>query len=132
MKKKELKVKATPQVKAYSEAFKQTVVREFEKGILNKDQIQIKYGIGGNSRVLEWCRKYGKLHYPKKGFLGRPMKDPQKQRIRELEKQLEEAKLKVLAYEKLISNAEQAEGISILKKDVVKQLTSLPKPTPEK
>jgi transposase-like protein len=132
MKKKELKVKSTPQVKAYSEAFKQTVVQEFEKGILNKDQIQIKYGIGGNSRVLEWCRKYGKLHYPKKGFLGRPMKDPQKQRIRELEKQLEEAKLKVLAYEKLISNAEQAEGISILKKDVAKQLTSLPKPTPEK
>ena len=132
MKKKELKVKVTPQIQAYSEAFKLTVVREFEKGILNKDQIQIKYGIGGNSRVLEWCRKYGKLHYPKKGFLGRPMKDPQKQRIRELEKQLEEAKLKVLAYEKLISNVEQAEGISILKKDVAKQLTSLPKPTPEK
>jgi len=132
MKKKELKVKASPQVKAYSEAFKLAVVREFEKGVLNKDQIQIKYGIGGNSRVLEWCRKYGKLHYPMKGFLGRPMKDPQKQRIRELEKQLEEAKLKVLAYEKLISNAEQAEGISILKKDVAKQLTSLPKPTPEK
>ena len=132
MKKKELKAKATPQVKAYSEAFKLTVVREFEKGILNKDQIQIKYGIGGNSRVLEWCRKYGKLHYPKKGFLGRPMKDPQKQRIRELERQLEEANLKILAYQKLISNAEQAEGISILKKDVAKQLTSLPKPTPEK
>lgn len=132
MKKKELKAKATPQVKAYSEAFKLTVVREFEKGILNKDQIQIKYGIGGNSRVLEWCRKYGKLHYPKKGFLGRPMKDPQKQRIRELERQLEEANLKILAYQKLISNAEQAEGISILKKDVAKQLMSLPKPTPEK
>lgn len=132
MKKKELKAKATPQAKAYSEAFKLTVVREFEKGILNKDQIQIKYGIGGNSRVLEWCRKYGKLHYPKKGFLGRPMKDPQKQRIRELERQLEEANLKILAYQKLISNAEQAEGISILKKDVAKQLMSLPKPTPEK
>jgi hypothetical protein len=60
------------------------------------------------------------------------MKDLQKQRIRELEKQLEEANLKVLAYERLISNAEKAEGISILKKDVAKQLTSLPKPTPEK
>ena len=132
MKKKELIVKGTPQVQAYSEAFKQTVDREYERGILNKDQIQIKYGIGGNSSVLEWCRKYGKLHYPKKGFLGRPMKDPQKQRIRELEKQLEEVKLKVLAYEKLISNAEQAEGISILKKDEAKQLTSLPKPTLEK
>jgi hypothetical protein len=91
-----------------------------------------KYDIGGPTRVLEWCRKYGKLHYPKIGSTGRPMKDPQKQRIKELEKQLEAANLMILAYEKLISIAEQAEGISILKKDAAKQLTSLPKPTPEK
>ncbi|MCT4286850.1 hypothetical protein HZP25_09010, partial [Elizabethkingia anophelis] len=40
----------------YSEAFKRAVVKDYERGILNKDQIQSKYGIGGNSRVLEWCR----------------------------------------------------------------------------
>ncbi len=120
-----------PNVK-YSESFKRAVVQDYETGLLNKDEIQLKYGIGGNSRVLEWCRKYGKLHYPKKGILGRPMKDPQKQRIRELEKQLAEEKLKVLAYQKLISIAEKEEGISILKKDVAKQLTSLPRPTPGK
>ena len=44
------------------------------------------------------------------------MKDPQKQRIKELEKQLADAKLKVLAYEKLITITEQEEGINILKK----------------
>jgi transposase len=82
--------------------------------------------------VLNWCRKYGKLHYPEAGTSERQMKDPQKQRIKELEKQLEDAKLKLLAYEKLISIAEKAEGISILKKDAAKQLTSLPKPTQEK
>jgi hypothetical protein len=60
------------------------------------------------------------------------MKDPHKQRIKDLEKQLEEARLKVLAYEKLISIAEKAEGISILKKDAAKQLTSLSEPTQEK
>lgn len=119
-------------VSKYSEAFKRAVVAEYERGILNKDQIQAKYGIRGNSRVLEWCRKYGKLHYPKLSAIGRPMKDPQKRRIKELEKQLEDARLKVLAYEKLISIAEKEEGISILKKDVAKQLTSLPKPTQEK
>lgn len=113
----------------YSEAFKRSVVKEYERGILNKGQLQSKYGIGGNSRVLEWCRKYGKLHYPKISAIGRPMKDPQKQRIKELEKQLEDARLKVLAYEKLISITEKEEGISILKKDAAKQLTSLPKPT---
>ena len=60
------------------------------------------------------------------------MRDPQKQRIKELEKQLEDARLKVLAYEKLISVTEKEEGISILKKDAAKQLPSLPKPTQEK
>jgi len=131
MKKQELKIKLVVG-RAYTEAFKRAVVREYERGILNKDELQRKYGIGGHTRVLEWCRKYGKLHYPKIGFTGRPMKDPQKQRIKELEKQLEAANLKILAYEKLISIAEQAEGISILKKDAAKQLTSLPRPTPEK
>jgi transposase-like protein len=48
----------------YSEAFKKQVVKEFEQGALNKDQLQVKYGIGGNSRILCWCRKYGKLAYP--------------------------------------------------------------------
>jgi transposase len=116
----------------YSESFKRSVVADFERGFLNKDQIQAKYGIGGNSLVLEWCRKYGKLHYPKHSAVGRPMKDPQKQRIKELEKQLEDAKLKVLAYERLISITEKEEGISILKKEHAKQSNRLPKPTPEK
>jgi transposase-like protein len=102
--------------KKYSDSFKRMVVSEYEKGILNKDRIQEKYGIGGNSRVLDWCRKFGKLHYPIKGEIGRPMKDPQKQRIKELEKQLADAKLKVLAYEKLIAVTEQEENIVILKK----------------
>jgi hypothetical protein len=57
------------------------------------------------------------------------MKDPQKQRIKELEKQLAEEKLKVIAYEKLIEIAEREEGISILKKDAAKQLKSLDKNT---
>lgn len=132
MKIQEVRITITVPNPKYSESFKQAVVQDYETGLLNKDEIQLKYGIGGNSRVLEWCRKYGKLHYPQKGNLGRPMKDPQKQLIKELEKQLAEEKLKVLAYQKLISIAEKEEGISILKKDVAKQLTSLPRPTPEK
>lgn len=31
----------------YSEAFKRSVVSEYERGMLNKDQVQVKYGIGG-------------------------------------------------------------------------------------
>jgi transposase-like protein len=113
-----------PASRKYSEAFKRQVVREFESGSLNKDQLQRKYGIGGNSRILEWCREYGKLAYPKNISSGRPMKDPQKQRIKELEKALELANLKVRAYEKLIEITERNEGIDILKKGGAKQSTS--------
>lgn len=129
---KVIKVKGTASQSKYSEAFKRAVVADYERGLLNKDQIQLKYGIGGNSRVLTWCRKYGKLHYPKAGALGRPMKDPQKQRIKDLEKQLADVKLKLIAYEKLITIAEKEEGISILKKDEAKQSERLPKTIREK
>ncbi len=129
---KVIKVKATASQLKYSEAFRRTVVAEYERGLLNKDQIQVKYGIKGNSRVLEWCRRYGKLQYPKAGAMGRPRNDPQKQSIKHLEKELADAKLKLIAYEKLIEIAEQEEGISILKKGEAKRSGSLPEPTQEK
>ncbi len=117
-----------PSNRKFSIAFKRQVVREYESGFLNKDQLQRKYGIGGNSVILEWCRKYGKLPYPKMTSIGRPMKDPQKQRIKELEKALELANLKVRAYEKLIEITERNEGIDILKKDGAKQSRNSDKP----
>jgi len=83
-----IKSKKSSPRKHFSQAFKKKVVAEFERGFLNKDQLQAKYGLRGNSAVLKWCQKYGKLHYAQKGELGRPMKDPQKQRIKDLEKQL--------------------------------------------
>lgn len=132
MKEPKIKSKLVSPAGRYRESFKKKVVQEYEQGFLNKDQLQQKYGIGGHSRILQWCRKYGNLHYPEKSSLGRPMKDPQKQRIKDLEKQLEDARLKLLAYEKLIATAETEQGISILKKDVVKQSVSCPKSTQEK
>lgn len=117
--------------KKYSVAFKRMVVAEYERGILNKDHLQVKYGIGGNSIILDWCRKYGRHYYPPKGTtIGRPMKDPQKQRIKELEQQLAAMKLQLSAYEKLIEITEKEEGISILKKDGAKQSTNSDKSNP--
>lgn len=116
-----IQVKITKPQKKYSEAFKKQVVSEYESGLLNKDQLQRKYGIGGNGCIVEWCRKYGRLAYPKHPALGRPMKDPQKQRIKDLEKALELANLKLKAYEKLIEIAEREQGVSIRKKDGTKQ-----------
>src|SRR5580765_560558 len=95
-------LKTGPRLPKYSESFKKQVVREYEKGLLNKDQLQRKYRLGGKSTVLEWCRKYGKFAYLSPTANGRPMKDPQKQRIRELEKKLKEAEEKLKVYDKLI------------------------------
>src|SRR5690242_1478636 len=100
----------------YSEAFKKQVVREFEQGLLNKDQLQRKYGLGGKSRVLDWCRKYGRFAYNTSTQNGRPMKDPQKQRIKELEKKLKAAELKLKVYDKLIEITNRDLDQNIIKK----------------
>lgn len=132
METEKIKSDKRPPRKRFSEFFKKKVVAEFERGFLNKDQLQLKYGLGGHSTVLKWCRKYGRLHYAQKGELGRPMKDPQKQRIKDLEKQLADAKLQITAYQKLIAITEAEEKVSILKKDAAKQSVGLPKHTQEK
>jgi transposase-like protein len=102
--------------KRYGEAFKKQIVGEFEKGVLNKSQLQAKYGITGKSRLLEWCRKYGKFAYNSPTQNGRPMKDPQKQRIKELEKKLKAAELKLKVYNKLIEITNRDLNQDIIKK----------------
>jgi len=109
-----LKVTKAPTI--YSEVFKKQVVREYEQGLLNKDQLMEKYGIKGKSRVLEWCRKYGKFAYDAPTSNGRPMKDPQKQRIKELEKKLKAAELKLKVYDKLIEVTNRELDADIIKK----------------
>ncbi len=116
----------------FSESFKRMVVREFEEGYLNKKELGRKYGILGHATILKWCRKYGKLYYSQQSLIGRPMKDLQKRRIKALEKELENERLKVIALQKLIEIAEREDGVSISKKDVARQLKILRQSTREK
>ncbi len=90
------------------------MVQEFEKGRLNKMQLQAKYGLKGDNTVLKWCRKFGKFDYSSKN--GRPMKDPQLQRIKELEKKLKDAELKLRVYDKLIEVTNRELGVDTIKK----------------
>lgn len=83
---------------------------------MNKDQLMEKYGIRGKSRVLEWCRKYGKFAYESPAKNGRPMKDPQQQRIKELEKKLKAAEQKLRVYDKLIEITNRELDTDIIKK----------------
>lgn len=109
-------MKVTKPPTMYSEVFKKQVVREYEKGLMNKDQLMEKYGIKGKSRVLEWCRKYGKFAYESPAKKGRPMKDPQQQRIKELEKKLKAAEQKLRVYDKLIEITNRELDRDIIKK----------------
>jgi transposase-like protein len=118
--------------KRYSVAFKKKVVQELDKGLLNMVELRAKYGIGGKSSISKWSKQYGNLRFTEKALAGVPMKDRSKQRIKELERQLSDAKLKVEAYEMLIEVIKQEDGVDLLKKDAAKQLVSLPKPAPEK
>jgi transposase len=52
--------------KSYSESFKRMVVREYERGSLNKKDLGRKYGFKGHATILKWCHKYGKLYYDQK------------------------------------------------------------------
>jgi transposase len=106
---------ANPQ-KQFSESFKKAVVHEFERGTLNKKQLQLKYGLKGHSQVLKWCRKYGKFAYPPQSFIGRSMKDPQKQKIKELEAKLKAAELRIKVYDKLIEVTNRELDTDIVKK----------------
>jgi transposase-like protein len=104
-----------PDQATYSQAFKLQVVREYELGYRTKDDLMNKYQLGGHSTVLQWCRKYGKLYYSKTTTSGRPLKDPQKQRIKELEHELKEAREKIMVYEKLIEVTKRETGIDVRK-----------------
>ena len=111
-----IRIKSVQPRKRYSEAFKKEVVRDYEQGLLSKDHIQIKYGLGGNSTVLLWCRKYGKFAYHKKSSIVIQMKDEQKARIKQLEKQLKEAELKIKIYDKLIEVTNRELDTDVIKK----------------
>ncbi len=112
----------------FSESFKKFIVRQVETGKLNKEEAKYKYKIGGNSAVLNWCRKYGKSqHYqPKHYDMSKEnfLESVYKRRIQELEKELSQAKLRVSYLECVIEVAEEDMGVQIEKKSGVRPLTN--------
>ena len=106
------------------DAFKHKVCMEYLNSDLSKIEIQQKYNIGGNSRLLEWLRKFGfketnKIYIP-------PVTMPKPKRIKELkdkektlhflEKKVRELEAKNEALEQMIQLAEERFKIRIRKK----------------
>jgi len=98
----------------YSLAFKLQVVREVERGELNYNQADRKYGIQGNTTVSIWMKKYGSLDWKQSPTVSN--KKTPEQRIKELEELLAKEKEKVQVLNTAIDIADQMLDTNIRKK----------------
>jgi transposase-like protein len=118
MKTEENQVKKRSQ-KDYSLAFKLQVVSEIERGELNYDQADRKYGIKGNSTISNWVKKYSILDWKELPVMTN--KKTPEQRIKELETLLLTEKEKVHVLNVAIDIADDLLKTDIRKKYMPKQ-----------
>jgi transposase len=117
--------------KIFDDSFKRKVIEEYlETGCCKMDLIR-KYNISFKSAIQTWMRrlgytdsyrtkkvKFGKIIAPTVVSTNLSTTDTAElqKRIRQLEQQLEDEKLRVEAYQRIIDKAEQELKISIRKK----------------
>lgn len=98
----------------YSLSFKLQLVKEIERGELNYDQANRKYGIQGSSTVSIWMKKFGSLAWKQNPTVTN--KKTPEQRIKELEELLAREKEKVLVLNTVIDVADEMLDANIRKK----------------
>ena len=114
-------------VSKYSPSFRQEVASDYLQGDLSYAQVAEKYGLRGRETVREWVRalrKNGEIA-PQTAL---PMTEEEKRasdakdrRIKELERQLEDERLRSLGFSTIIDVAEEELGVPIRKKYGSKQ-----------
>ena len=101
----------------YNLGFKLAVVSQVEQGELTYKQAQYKYGIQGRSTVLVWLRKHGNLDWSKPAlYMKSKSKETPAQKIKRLERELEDEKLRNLLLNTMIDISDSQYGTSIRKK----------------
>jgi transposase len=103
----------------YSLAFKLQVVGEIERGELNYDQADRKYGIKGNCTISNWIKKYSTFDWKELPTMSN--KKTPEQRIKELETLLLKEKEKVHVLNLAIDLADELLKTDIRKKYLPKQ-----------
>ena len=104
----------------YNMGFKIAVVAQVEKGEMTYKQAQRAYGIQGRSTVLVWLRKHGNLDWSKPGLLMKSKETPA-QKIKRLEKELADERIKNKILNTMIDISDQQYGTAIRKKYLAKQ-----------
>jgi len=108
----------------YNMGFKLAVVAQVEKGEMTYKQAQDTYGIEGKSTVLVWLRKHGNLDWSKPHihFMSSPQrKETPAQKIKRLEKELADERIKNKILNTMIDISDQQYGTAIRKKYLAKQ-----------
>ncbi len=110
----------------YTLGFKLQVVDAVEKGDMTYKQAQAIYGIQGRSTVLTWLRKFGKMDWtqnPRKKAMHKttqPNESPA-QKIKRLEKELEDERIKNLFLNEVVDILDAEHGTSLRKKYIAKE-----------
>ena len=117
-------------IQIYSEPFKRRVIEEYLNSGVPKIDLLRKYGIKSKSGIQRWMKKFGYTDVyrsPGINFISLTSADLKKKpdsendnelhkKIRELERQLAEEKLRSEAYARIIDKAEKELKIPIRKK----------------
>jgi len=109
------KVKRTQ--RDYNMGFKLAVVSQVEQGEFTYKQAQKAYGIQGRSTVLVWLRKHGTLDWSNPISNQMPKsKETPAQKIKRLERELSDEKLKNKVLNTMIDISDKQYGTAIRKK----------------
>ena len=101
----------------YNLGFKLSLVSEVEKGNYTYKEIQKEYGIQGRSTVLVWLRKHGTIDWSKpNSHIMSKSKETPSQKIKRLERELSDEKLRNEILNTMIDISDQQYGTSIRKK----------------
>ena len=101
----------------YNLGFKLAVISQVEKGEMTYKQAQNAYGIQGRSTVLVWLRKHGTLDWSQPIRHQMPKsKETPAQKIKRLERELSDEKLKNKVLNTMIDISDKQYGTSIRKK----------------
>ena len=118
-------------VNQFPDELKYKIVQEYLQSSISKKDLMQKYGVRGNSCIMNWMRKFG-LSYPTEAQIKvnnqvtKEIKKPRQEReleqkLKTHEQELEYEKLRTKALNTLIDIAEEELKISIRKKSGAKQ-----------
>ena len=98
-------------------AFKLLVIGQVEKGEFTYKQAQKHYGIQGRSTVLTWLRKHGTLDWNSPNLYAMSKgKETTDQKIKRLEKQIDDLKTLNMLNEAIIDKVDELTGSDFGKK----------------